>query len=81
MTDWIRISEVPAPKDGTIIQLGWAHDGEGKIQENYTMKWSDSQTNFLFPNVTGMWVTPCGGATWNDNDPDGAPTHWKPISE
>jgi hypothetical protein len=24
-----------------------------------------------------MWMTPDGSLTWADDDPHGAPTHWK----
>jgi hypothetical protein len=67
-----------APKDGSLILIGWKYPEDEKMQEYFTMRWGHIQQNGLFPNAVGMWVAPDGGFTWNDNDKDGAPTHWKP---
>lgn len=68
-----------APRDGSIVRVAWSYDGV--IQEWFTMRWDDSQTNGLFPDVKGMWVAPNGSFTWNEADAEGAPTHWQPITQ
>lgn len=66
-----------APRDGTTVLLTWMRNG--KPQEIFSMLWEDAATNDLFaPGVRGMWVDPDGALTWNENDPEGAPTHWAP---
>lgn len=71
---WHPITSVP--RDGTVVDLTLM-DG-GKLQEIWQMRWSAIQRNGSFPGVTGMWVAPFeGGPTWNDDDPDGGPTHWR----
>lgn len=68
-----------APKDGRVIVLTWFEDG--KPQEQWPMLWGHIQRNGLFPGKLGMWTTPDGSVTWNDDDPAGAPTHWMPLPE
>lgn len=66
-----------APKDGAAILLTWIDD-DGALGDCMVMQWGHIQRNGLFPGKRGMWVTPCGGMTWND-DMGGGPTHWAPI--
>ena len=73
--DWRPIES--APKDGSLVYLTWMLDG--KPQEMFPMRWGHIQRNGLFPGLVGMWVANDGSYTWNDSDPDGAPTHWAPI--
>jgi hypothetical protein len=68
-----------APKDGRPIRLTWMEGDEP--QEIWTMQWAHIQKNGLFPGVVGMWVTPCGGITWNADNGAGGPTHWQPLQE
>jgi hypothetical protein len=76
MSDWKTMDS--APRDGTIVELTWMD--KGRPQEIYPMQWGHIQKNGLFaPGVTGMWVMPNGAATWTEHDPDGAPTHWRPL--
>lgn len=75
MSEWQPIET--APKDGKVIELTWM-DG-GKPQEIWPMQWGHIQKNGLFPGKTGFWIIPDGSMTWNDDDPDGAPTHWREI--
>jgi len=77
MSEWRSIET--APKDGTVIELTWL-GSNGEPQEIWPMQWCHIQRNGLFPGKTGMWTMPNGGATWNDDDPEGAPTHWRPES-
>lgn len=72
---WQDISS--APKTGEVIELTWFEDGYP--QEIYQMFWNPQQRNQLFPGIVGMWVTWDGSATWNPNNPAGAPTHWRRI--
>ena len=76
MTVWKPIES--APKDGTVIQIGWKFEDDGDIQEWFTMRWGHIQKNGLFPGKVGVWVSPDGGLTWND-DGDAGPTHWRSI--
>lgn len=67
-----------APKDGTLVRLTWMDEGEPA--DMAVMAWGHIQRNGLFPDVCGMWVSPCGQVTWNADDGAG-PTHWKPLSD
>ncbi|MEN6621463.1 MAG: hypothetical protein ABFD50_07950 [Smithella sp.] len=75
--EWRPISE--APKDGSLIQLTWMENG--KPQEIYTMQWGHIQKNGLYPGVVGMWVDPGGNFTWNESNPEGAPTHFRYLPQ
>lgn len=77
MAEWQPIET--APRDGTLIRLTWMDGGEP--QDQMTMRYSPIQRNGLFPGVVGMWVAPDASMTWNEADPDGAPTHWRPLPE
>lgn len=78
MSEWLPIET--APKDGTVIRVGWKFPEDEKMQEWFTMQWGDIQKNAMFPGKVGMWVAPNGEFTWND-DGDGGPTHWMPLPE
>lgn len=73
MDGWYGIDT--APRDGRLVRVGWA---EGSVmQEWFVMQWDPTGQNGLFaPGVSGMWVAPDGSFTWNEADPEGAPTHW-----
>lgn len=73
MSEWQDINT--APKDGSEIELTWMDDG--LPQERFIMQWGHIQQNGLFPGLVGMWVAPDGSFTWSDDNPDGAPTHWR----
>lgn len=77
MSEWQDIST--APKDGTLIELTWMENG--RPQEIWPMQWAHIQKNGFFPGKVGMWTAPDGSCTWNDEDPDGAPTHWRPVPD
>lgn len=64
-----------APKDGSIVELTWMEDGVP--QEIWVMRWDADRCNGMFPGRVGFWTTTDGNLTWNDDDPDGAPTHWR----
>jgi len=72
---WLSIADHPPPKDGTVILLSWFDNG--RPQEWFAMQWGHIKRNGLFPGKVGMWMTPDGSLTWADDDPHGAPTHWK----
>lgn len=77
MDEWQTIAT--APRDGTPIVLTWMDDG--KPQDQWLMQWGHIQRNELFaPGVVGMWITPDGCFTWTEDNPKGAPTHWRPKS-
>lgn len=76
ISEWQPIDT--APKDGRVIVLTWLENGEP--QDQFPMAWANTQRNGLFPGKFGMWATIDGGLTWNDDDPAGAPTHWKHLS-
>jgi hypothetical protein len=70
-----------APRDGTLVRVGWKEPGDAKMQEWFTMRWGHIQRNSIFsPDKVGMWVSPDGGLTWTETD-DGGPTHWMPVPE
>lgn len=76
--DWHPIAT--APKDGRVIELTSFFDDGEWFGEIWPMQWGHIQRNGLIPGKKGMWVTPDGAVTWDDSDPDGAPTHWRPES-
>ena len=64
------------PKDGRAILL-WAADAGGP----FLMRWHPEDSNPLVSTRKGIWVLEGGGMTWCDEDPDGAPTHWRPLED
>ena len=72
MNEWQPIET--APRDGTTIFL-WAKDAGGP----FPMAWEASGFNPLFSKSMGIWVLLGGGLTWTEDDPAGAPTHWRPY--
>lgn len=72
---WLAIADHPPPRDGTVILLSW-FDG-GYPQEWFAVQWGHIKRNGLFPGKVGMWMTPDGSMTWDDEDPYAAPTHWR----
>lgn len=74
--DWQDIST--APRDGREVELTWMDDGDP--QERFIMRWDATATNTILPSgVVGLWVAPDGPLTWSEHNPDGAPTHWRPV--
>jgi hypothetical protein len=73
MSDWQTIDT--APRDGTLIRVGWKGPHDAEMQEWFTMRWGHIQQNGLFSGVVGMWVAPDGSFTWNESGGFG-PTHW-----
>jgi len=71
-----------APRDGTVIEVA-AFDSKGQLEASADMRWRDDTTNGLFSGVVGFWITPdwpgSDSLTWNESDPDAAPTHWRPV--
>ena len=72
--EWQPIST--APRDGTEVDLTWMEDG--KPQEVFPMRWQ----LFRAGGGWGIWAMMgrVSGAllcTWTEEDPDGAPTHWR----
>ncbi len=76
MIGWKEIKS--APKDGTLIRVGWKFPEDKDMQEHYVMRWGAIQRNGMFPGKVGMWVAPDGSFTWNDEG-DGGPTHWQAL--
>lgn len=79
-SDWHPIST--APRDGTEVELTCMDDG--KPQEIYPMRWNRFAGNKLVQDHKGIWAmqSKLSGAllcTWSEADPDGAPTHWRPV--
>jgi len=71
-----------APRDGTKVSLTWMEGG--KPQEVFHgFQWNPFASNNLVQDEKGMWaIHGRDGAllmTWYEKDPDGAPTHWKPL--
>lgn len=84
MTDIANFQPIgTAPRDGSLIDLA-AFDNKGQIEVSVAMRWQADATNGMFPGVVGFWVTPDWPAsssyTWNEADPDAAPTHWRHLS-
>ena len=77
MSEWQPIES--APRDGTLIRVGWKFPNDQEMQEWFTMRWGHIHRNGLFPGQVGMWVAPDGSLTWNDTDNGGGPTHWLPV--
>lgn len=78
MSEWQPIET--APKDGSVIELT-CFQLKGEPFEIWPMQWMAIQRNWLFPGVVGMWTTPDGSITWNDDHRGGGPTHWRPAVE
>jgi hypothetical protein len=81
MSEWQLIET--APRDGTEIELTWMENG--RPQEIYPMRWNFFAGNKLVQDHKGIWALHNRDnnaimATWSEQDPDGAPTHWRPIS-
>jgi hypothetical protein len=70
-----------APRDGTLVRVGWKEPTDTKMQEHFVMQWGHIQRNGLVGDHVGMWVSPCGGFTWSEADQDGAPTHWCELED
>jgi hypothetical protein len=68
-----------APKDGTVVLLTWMDGLTHQPAEIWPMQWGHIQRNGLFPERTGMWVSPDGSVTWNGSADDFGPTHWMPA--
>ena len=70
-----------APRDGTEVSLTWMENGEP--QEIYHgMRWNTFAGNPLVQDGKGIWAiqSPATGKllmTWSEENPDGAPTHWR----
>ena len=79
MIDWQPIET--APKDGTLIRIGWKEPHHAEMQEWFTMRWGHIHQNGLFPGQVGMWVAPDSSLTWNGTAEEGGPTHWMPLLE
>jgi hypothetical protein len=77
MSEWQLIET--APRDGTLIRVGWKFPNDTEMQEWFTMQWGHIQRNPIFaPDAVGMWVMPDGSMTWYE-DTEAGPTHWMPI--
>lgn len=78
--DYLPIST--APRGGTLVKLA-AFDAKGQLEVSVKMCWQADARNPLFPGIVGFWVTPDfpgpHSFTWNESDPDAAPTHWQPV--
>ena len=79
--DWQPIET--APKDGTPVTLTWMENG--KPQEIYPgMVWNAFASNPMVQGGKGIWALHGKSGqllmTWSDEDPDGAPTHWRTVS-
>lgn len=61
-----------APRDGTTVEL-FAED-IGIVP----MFWDPNGFNPLVSKTPGIWKLVGGGMTWTEDDPDGAPTQWRP---
>ncbi len=77
---WQPIST--APRCGREIELTWMDNG--KPQEIYPMRWNRFASNHLVQPEKGIWamhsqITNEILTTWTEEDPDGAPTHWREI--
>lgn len=73
-----------APRDGTEIELTWMEND--RPQEIYPMRWNRFAGNKLVQDEKGIWAmhSRTNGAllsTWCEQNPDGAPTHWRPLSQ
>jgi len=75
--EWSDIAT--APKDGSLIRLTWMIEDEP--QDEFVMRWGHIQRNGLFPGRVGMWVSPCGSFTWNEDGMGGGPQFWQPLKE
>ena len=78
MSDWQPIET--APKDGTKVDLTWMENG--KPQETYCgMVWNIFAGNPFVQAGNCIWALHADNGkilmTWSDENPDGAPTHWR----
>jgi hypothetical protein len=72
MIEWHDIST--APKDGTLLDL--THMEDGKPDEIWPMQWVRIRSGFPPSNI-GLWLTPSGVVTWNEDGGVVGPTHWR----
>lgn len=61
-----------APRDGTAVYV--AHEDVGR----FIMQWNPEGQSALYPDIIGLWETPCKSMTWVTVDGHG-PSHWKPC--
>jgi hypothetical protein len=72
-----------APRDGRLVELTWMEND--KPQEIYPMCWNLFAENKIVQDGKGLWAmhnqnTGQIMATWTEADPEGGPTHWRPIA-
>lgn len=78
MSEWQSMDT--APRDGSMIDLTWMDND--RPQEIYPMCWNQFAENQIVQRGKGIWAihSKTNGAllmTWCEQDPDGAPTHWR----
>lgn len=80
VSEWQPIET--APRDGTEVELTWLENG--RPQEIWPLCWNRFATNHLVQDHKGIWamhdrLTGALVMTWSEENPDGAPTHWRPV--